>query len=108
MKAEFPRLAQMAFNILTVPATEADYKHLFSEAADLLEPRRSKLSVLMLAAILCVKSWTQEGFDKVKIEHSKYIHCDSVANITRLLTAIPEDVITAKLRPASDSAPSPL
>jgi hypothetical protein len=44
MKAEYPRLAQMALDILTIPATEADCERAFSQAADLLEPRRSNLS----------------------------------------------------------------
>ena len=45
MKAEYPRLAQMALDILTIPATKADCEQAFSQAADLLESRRSLISV---------------------------------------------------------------
>jgi len=38
MQVEFPRLAQFAFNILTIPATSSDCERGFSEAGDLLEP----------------------------------------------------------------------
>ena len=105
MKAEYPRLAQMALDILTIPATKADCEQAFSQAADLLESRRSLISVMMLAAICCVRSWLAEGFEKVKKERSE---CDSVANITRLLTTHAEDVIVAGSRPTASKAPSPL
>ena len=59
----------------------------------------------MLAAMCCVRSWNAEGFNKVKKQQSK---CDSVANITRLLRQLVEDIITASSRPPSDRAPSPL
>ena len=38
MQIKFPRLAQFAFNILTIPAISLDYKRGFSEASNLLEP----------------------------------------------------------------------
>ena len=95
---------QMALNILTIPATEADCEQAFSQAADLLESRRSLILVIMLAAICCVRSWLAEGFEKVKTEHSE---CDSVANITRLLTMHAEDIIAGS-RPPTSKAPSPL
>ena len=38
MQIEFLRLAQFAFNILTIPAISEDYKRGFSEASNLLEP----------------------------------------------------------------------
>ena len=60
---------------------------------------------MMLAAICCVRSWLAEGFEKVKKERSE---CDSVANITRLLTTHAEDVIVAGSRPTASKAPSPL
>ena len=95
----------MALDILTILATEADCKQAFSQAADLLEPRRSLISVIMLAAICCVRLWLAEGFEKVKTERSE---CDSVANITRLLTTHAEDVIIAGSHPTASKAPSPL
>jgi len=78
----------MALDILTIPATEADCERAFSQAADLLESRRSLISVMMLAAICCVRSWLAEGFEKVKKER--------------------KDVIVAGSRPTASKAPSPL
>ena len=56
MQIEFPRLAQFAFNILTIPATSADCERGFSEAGDLLEPRRSRLQPIIIAALQCTRS----------------------------------------------------
>ena len=94
----------MALDILTIPATKADYKQAFSQVADLLELWCSLILVIMLAAICCVRSWLAEGFEKVKTEHSE---CDSVANITRLLTMHAEDIIAGSC-PLTSKAPSPL
>ena len=105
MKAEYPCLAQMALDILTILATEADCKRAFSQVVDLLEPRRSLILVIMLAAICCVHLRLAEGFEKVKKERNE---CDSVVNITRLLTTHAEDVIVAGSRPTALKAPSPL
>jgi len=51
MQIEFPCLAQFPFNILTIPATSLDCERGFSEAGNLLEPRRSKLQLMMIAAL---------------------------------------------------------
>ena len=40
-RAEYPRLSQMALDILTIPASSADCEVAFSELGDLLEPCRS-------------------------------------------------------------------
>ena len=41
-RSTYPRLAKMAFDILTIPASSADCKMMFSELGDLLEVRRMK------------------------------------------------------------------
>jgi len=64
-RPEFPRLAQFALDILTIPAASTDCERVFSEAGDLLEPRRSKMSPNMIAAIQCGRSWKRMRFKKV-------------------------------------------
>ena len=59
-----PKLAQMALDILTIPATSDDCERAFSEAGDLLEPRRSKLRPDIIAALQCNRSYSRMGFKK--------------------------------------------
>lgn len=51
MQEKYPKLAQLAFDILSIPALSCDYKRMFSELGDMLEPRRSKMSPQLIAAI---------------------------------------------------------
>ena len=41
----------MALDILTIPVTSDDCERAFSEAGDLLEPRRSRLRLDIIAAL---------------------------------------------------------
>ena len=61
-RAEYPRLSQMAVDILTIPASSADCKVAFSELGDMLEPRRSRLQPDIIAALQCLRSQSHEGF----------------------------------------------
>lgn len=63
-RATRPKLAQMALDVLSVPATSCDCERAFSELGDLLEPRRSKLKPEMIAALQCCKSYRKMGFKK--------------------------------------------
>jgi len=74
MQVEFPRLAQFAFNILTIPAISSDYKRGFSEAGNLLEPRQSRLQLIIIAALQCTRSWKKMGYKKATREGSKSIN----------------------------------
>lgn len=62
IQEKYPKLAQLAFDILSIPASSYDYERMFSELGDMLEPRRSKMSPQLIAAIQCVKSWRNNGF----------------------------------------------
>jgi hAT family C-terminal dimerisation region len=55
-KATYPRLAKMAFDILTIPASSADCERMFSELGDLLEVRRMKMRPYLISAIQCNKA----------------------------------------------------
>src|SRR6266567_6667749 len=56
-----PKLAQMALNILTIPAISDDCERAFSKASDLLEPRRLKLRPDIVAALQCNRSYLKMG-----------------------------------------------
>jgi len=61
-RSKFPRLSRLALDILTIPASSADIERAFSEAGDMLEPRRSRLSPDIIAALQCLRSWDRNNF----------------------------------------------
>ena len=60
-RSEYPCLSQLAIDILTIPASSADCERAFSEAGDLLEPRRSRLEPEIIGALQCLRSWSRVG-----------------------------------------------
>ncbi|OCK88600.1 uncharacterized protein K441DRAFT_669012 [Cenococcum geophilum 1.58] len=52
----------MALNILTILAISDDYKRVFGEAGDLLEPRLLKLRPNIIAALRYNRSYLRIGF----------------------------------------------
>ena len=44
LRDRYPNLAQMAIDILSVPASSCECERMFSELGDLLEPRRRAIS----------------------------------------------------------------
>jgi hypothetical protein len=58
----YPRLAKMAFDILTIPALRADCERMFSELGHLLEARRMKIRPQLISAIQCSKAWLKKPF----------------------------------------------
>jgi hypothetical protein len=66
-----PKLSRMALDILTIPATSDDCERAFSEAGDLLEPRRSRLRPDIIAALQCNRSYKKMGF-KRSSKNSKF------------------------------------
>ncbi|KAI1509635.1 Dimer-Tnp-hAT dimerization containing protein [Pyrenophora tritici-repentis] len=62
LRPKYPQLAQLAIDVLTIPASSCDCERMFSELGDLLEPRRRKISSNLLAALQCIKSWRAAGF----------------------------------------------
>lgn len=57
LRDRYPRLSQLAIDVISTPASSCDCERMFSELGDLLEPRRRALSPQLLAAIQCVRRW---------------------------------------------------
>ena len=64
MRDRYPSLAQIAINVLSIPASSCECERMFSELSDLLEPRRRQISPQLLAAIQCVRRWHRAGFNQ--------------------------------------------
>jgi hypothetical protein len=62
LRPKYLNLARMAIDVLTIPASSCQCGRLFSELGDLLEPRRRKTGLQLLAAIQCIRSWRDAGF----------------------------------------------
>jgi hypothetical protein len=62
LRPKYPNLAQLALNIITIPASSCDYKRMFSELSNLLEPKRRAIGSELLAAIQLVRLWVRAGF----------------------------------------------
>lgn len=54
---EFPTLARMAQDILSIPLSSVSVERLFSSARDVIPYRRNRLSPEMLQNLLLLKSW---------------------------------------------------
>jgi hypothetical protein len=61
LRSKYPALAQLALDIMTIPASSCECERLFSELGDLLEPRRRKIGANLLAALQCVRRWMGAG-----------------------------------------------
>ena len=59
---KYPNLSRLAIDILTIPASSCECERLFSELGDLLEPKRRKIGVKLLAALQLIRSWVRRGF----------------------------------------------
>ena len=62
----YPALSQLAFDVLSVPASSADCERMFSEVGDLLESRRLKMKLAVVTALQCIKSWRRQRGKKVQ------------------------------------------
>jgi hypothetical protein len=55
----------MALNILLIPVTSADPERLFSGAKITISDRRNRLSIYIIEALECLKSWLKiEAFEE--------------------------------------------
>jgi len=54
---EFPSLAGMVRDILSIPLISASVERLFSSARDVIPYRRNRLGALMIEDLLIAKSW---------------------------------------------------
>jgi hypothetical protein len=53
----YPHLSQLALEILSIPAMSAEPERLFSATKLILTDRRNRLSMKMIEALACLKSW---------------------------------------------------
>lgn len=53
----YPGLANMAMDLLAIPATSCPSEGVFNKTKRILAPQRTNLSCLHVEALLCVKDW---------------------------------------------------
>lgn len=61
LQSHYPNLSQLAIDVLTIPASSSNYKRMFTNLGNLLEPKRRTISAELLAALKCVKEWRNYG-----------------------------------------------
>ena len=60
-EVEWPQLAQMAFDLLVIPAMSSECERVFSSCAKQTTAESSSLSGLMLWHQECLKNWQNRG-----------------------------------------------
>jgi hypothetical protein len=60
-EAQYPSLARMAFDILSIPAMSAECERVFSSAKLLLTDRRARMKEDTIEASECLRAWFQAG-----------------------------------------------
>ena len=63
-QAIYPNLSRIALNLLSIPAMSAEPERLFSSCKITITDRRNKLSVKVIEALECLRSWHKvEAFE---------------------------------------------
>ena len=66
---EYPRVAKMAIDILSIPAMAAECERTFSSAGSMVSPRRTRLDSSTVSLAQTVRSWLKagllEGYDRL-------------------------------------------
>lgn len=60
-QSEYPKLAQMARNIFSIPGMSAEVERLFSSAKLMLPPSRNSLQMDQIEAGECIRSWVRNS-----------------------------------------------
>jgi hypothetical protein len=60
-QVQYPNLAQMARNYLSIPASSAATERTFSSAGNLISENRSCLSPEIVQILMCMRSWRKSG-----------------------------------------------
>ena len=58
---EYPRVARMAIDVLSIPAMAADCERTFSSAGSMVSPNRHRLDASTIAVTQTVRSWLRAG-----------------------------------------------
>jgi hypothetical protein len=56
LSQQYPMLSKFAIDVLTIPASAANYKRTFSELRDMLGTRRLRMKIELITALQCLKS----------------------------------------------------
>jgi hypothetical protein len=67
----YPHLSQLALEILSIPAMSAEPERIFSATKLILTDRRNRLSMKMIEALACLKSWYK--LKEFMVEEDLYI-----------------------------------
>jgi hypothetical protein len=60
-QATYPKLAQMAFDLLSIPAMSAECERVFSQAKLVVNDMRNRMTDDTIDAIQCLKNWSSQG-----------------------------------------------
>jgi hypothetical protein len=60
-KATYPKLAQMAYDLLSIPAMSAECERVFSQAKLVVNDTRNRMTDDTVDAIQCLRTWTSQG-----------------------------------------------
>jgi hypothetical protein len=66
-ESEWPHLAKMAYDFLSIPAMSSECERVFSSCAKLTTPESSKLSGKTLWHYECLKNWQRRGAIKMEM-----------------------------------------
>jgi hypothetical protein len=60
-EAQYPSLARMAFDVLSIPALSSECERVFSSAKILIDDRRARMKEDIIEASECLRAWLQAG-----------------------------------------------
>ena len=60
-EAQYPSLARMAFDVLSIPAMSSECERVFSSAKILIDDRRARMKEDIIEASECLRAWLQAG-----------------------------------------------
>jgi hypothetical protein len=71
--SRWPRLTAMALDVLTIPPMSDEPERKFSEAGNVVQPRRRRIMDTTLQSILSLKSWQRQGL--ITIDRTLWRQC---------------------------------
>ena len=71
--SKWPRLTAMALDVLTIPPISDEPERKFSEAGDVVQPRRRRIKDTTLQTTLCLRSWQRQGL--ITIDRTLWRKC---------------------------------